>query len=120
MATIRSARHGDLKHGDLKHGHFPHITLNSDGRPHPILNVAAVLILVIGLTAFVLGIIIANISNPGPALAVPAAVLGLVSLFGGLYAQMVSATREERVLIVAGIICGFVGLALGLAHGGLG
>ena len=32
---------------------------------------------------------------------------------------MMSATREERVIIVAGIIAGFVGLALGLAHGGL-
>jgi len=31
---------------------------------------------------------------------------------------MVSATREQRVLIVAGIIAGFVGLAIGLARGG--
>jgi hypothetical protein len=39
-------------------------------------------------------------------------------LLVGLYAQMISATREERIVIVAGIIAGFVGLALGLAHGG--
>lgn len=110
MATIRSGRHG----------HFPHITLNSDGRPHPILNAAAIIILVTGLAAFVLGIIIANVASPGLVLAVPAAVLGLVALLGGLYAQMMSATREERVLIVTGMIIGFVGLALGLAHGGLG
>ena len=32
---------------------------------------------------------------------------------------MMSATREERIVIVTGIIAGFVGLALGLAHGGL-
>ena len=31
---------------------------------------------------------------------------------------MMSATREERILIVTGMIAGFVGLALGLAHGG--
>ena len=31
---------------------------------------------------------------------------------------LVSATREQRVLIVTGMIAGFVGLALGLAHGG--
>jgi hypothetical protein len=31
---------------------------------------------------------------------------------------MVSATREQRVIIVTGIIAGFVGLALGLAQGG--
>jgi hypothetical protein len=84
------------------------------------MNAVAVSILVIGLAAFVIGITIANVSHPSLGLAIPAAVLGLVSLFGGLLAQMMSATREERVLIVAGIIAGFVGLALGLAHGGLG
>jgi hypothetical protein len=31
---------------------------------------------------------------------------------------MVSATREQRILIVAGIIAGFVGLAIGLSRGG--
>jgi hypothetical protein len=30
-----------------------------------------------------------------------------------------SATREERIIIVTGIIASFIGLALGLAHGGL-
>jgi hypothetical protein len=110
VATIRSGRHGRI----------PHITLNSDGRPHPIMNAATISILVIGLVAFVLGITMANVSHPGLGLAIPAAVLGLVALLGGLCAQMVSATREQRVLIVTGIIVGFVGLALGLAHGGLG
>jgi hypothetical protein len=43
---------------------------------------------------------------------------GLVAMLVGLYAQMISATREERVLIVTGIIAGFVGFAIGLAHGG--
>jgi hypothetical protein len=84
------------------------------------MNAAAVFILVVGLAAFVLGVVIVNASNPGLGLAIPAAVLGLISLLGGLYAQMMSATREERVLIVTGLICGFVGLAMGLAHGGLG
>jgi len=31
---------------------------------------------------------------------------------------MISATREQRVLIVTGLIAGFVGLALGLGYGG--
>ena len=44
--------------------------------------------------------------------------VGLIALAVGLYAQMVSATREQRVVIVTGIIAGFVGLALGLAQGG--
>jgi hypothetical protein len=47
-----------------------------------------------------------------------ATATGLVSCLVGLYAQMVSATRNQRVLIVTGIIAGFVGLALGLSRGG--
>jgi hypothetical protein len=31
---------------------------------------------------------------------------------------MISATREERIIIVTGLIAAFVGGALGLAHGG--
>ena len=46
------------------------------------------------------------------------AVTGLAAMLVGLVSQMMSATREERVIIVAGMIAGFVGLALGLAHGG--
>lgn len=103
------------------HGHrHTRLTLNSDGKPHPALNALAVSVFVIGLASFVLGIVIRNVSNPGLALAIPAGVTGLVSLLAGLYAQMMSATREQRILIVTGIVVGFVGLALGLAHGGLG
>ena len=93
--------------------------LNSDGRPHPVENTVAIGILLVGLVSFVLGVVIRNMANPGTALSIVATVTGLVSLFVGLYAQMVSATREQRILIVTGIIAGFVGLALGLAHGGL-
>jgi hypothetical protein len=31
---------------------------------------------------------------------------------------MISATREQRILIVTGMIAGFVGLAIGLSRGG--
>jgi putative effector of murein hydrolase len=47
-----------------------------------------------------------------------ATVLGAVALAVGLYSQLVSATREQRMLIVTGLVAGFVGIALGLAHGG--
>jgi len=47
-------------------------------------------------------------------------VLGLVVFLVGLYAQMVSNTREQRVLIMTGIIGSFVGLGLSIAHGGFG
>jgi hypothetical protein len=47
-----------------------------------------------------------------------ASVLGVVSLLAGLYAQMISVTREERMIIVTGLVAAFVGTALGFAHGG--
>ena len=98
---------------------LPHITLNSDGQSHPLVNVLAIFTLVIGLLSFVLGLVIRNVpSADSTAMNVVTAITGLVSLLVGLYAQMISATREERIVIVTGIIAGFVGLALGLAHGG--
>jgi hypothetical protein len=104
----------------LRHARMPRFTLNSDGQSHPALNALSVFVLIVGLAAFVLGIVIRNVSHPGPGLAIPTGVTGLVSLVVGLYAQMISATREQRVLIVTGIVAGFVGLAMGLANGAFG
>lgn len=99
---------------------FPRVTLNSDGQPHPLINALAIFTLVVGLVSFVLGLVIRNApSVDSLGMAILTAVTGLVSMLVGLYAQMISATREQRVIIVTGIIAGFVGLALGLAHGGL-
>jgi uncharacterized membrane protein HdeD (DUF308 family) len=97
----------------------PHFTLNSDGQRHPMLNVAAFFTLVAGLVSFALGLLLRTGPNGMHAWAIAASVTGLAALLVGLISQMMSATREERVIIVAGIIAGFVGLALGLAHGGL-
>jgi hypothetical protein len=101
-----------------KPGRVPRLNLNSDGRPHPLLNVAAFFTLLIGLLSFALGLFLRTGPSSGHAWAVVTAVTGLVSMMVGLVAQMLSATREERVIIVTGIIAGFIGLALGLAHGG--
>jgi hypothetical protein len=90
----------------------------TDGRPHLLLNLASVCVLVAGLVAFALGMLLRYDSGTGKAVAVAAAAIGLGSLLIGLFGQMVSATREERILIVTGMVFGFVGLALGLAHGG--
>jgi uncharacterized membrane protein len=101
-----------------RHG-IMHLSLNSDGRPHPLLNAVAILTLLVGLVSFVLGLVIRNVpSADSHGMAIAAGVTGLASMLVGLYAQMVSATREQRVIIVTGLIAGFVGLALGLAHGG--
>jgi len=103
-----------------QHGHL-RPTLNSDGQSHKQVNVATVLTLVLGLVSFVLGLVIRNDSAAGGVgWAAITAVLGLVSMVGGLFTQMHSATTEQRILIVTGIIAGFIGCALGLAHGGFG
>jgi hypothetical protein len=86
------------------------LTLNSDGLRHPLLNTVTVFTFLTGVASFVTGLIVH--------LHVVATVTGLVSFAVGLFAQMNSATREERILIVAGLVAGFVGMGLGIAHGG--
>jgi uncharacterized membrane protein len=98
-----------------------HFRLNSDGQSHKLVNVLTIFVLTVGLVSFVLGIVIRNVGGTGGVgWAAVTTSTGLVSLLLGLYTQMISATREQRVLIVTGIIAGFVGLAIGLAHGGFG
>jgi hypothetical protein len=88
-----------------------HLTLNSDGQRHPLENGLSVFTLITGLIAFAVGWVIH--------LHALASVLGVVSLLVGLYAQMISVTREERMIIVTGLVAAFVGTALGFAHGGI-
>jgi uncharacterized membrane protein HdeD (DUF308 family) len=103
-----------------QHGHL-RPTLNSDGQSHKLLNVSTIATLFLGLASFILGLLLRNDpSVNGVAWAAIAAVTGLVSMVGGLFTQMVSTTTEQRILIVTGIIAGFIGCALGLAHGGFG
>jgi hypothetical protein len=98
-----------------------YFTLNSDGQSHKLLNVASILVLLTGVASFVLGIVIRNDSSAsGVGWAAVTTSTGLIAMVGGLWAQLVSATTEERILIVTGIIGGFVGFAVGLAHGGFG
>jgi len=97
------------------------LTLSSDGESHKLLNTASILILIVGLLSFALAIVIRNDSAArGVGWAATTASTGLVSMVVGLGFQMVSRTTEQRILIVTGIIAGFVGFALGIAHGGFG
>jgi hypothetical protein len=88
----------------------PRITLNSDGRRHPLTNSLAVFALLDGLAAAPIGFIVAQ--------HMLASVLGAAGLLVGLYAQLISATRNERMIIVTGLVGAFIGGALGVAHGG--
>jgi ammonia channel protein AmtB len=94
-----------------------HSILNSDGQPHPVQNALTIFTLVIGLVSFVLGMFVRN-AHTSAAVIVITTATGLAACLVGLYVQMVSSTREQRILIVAGIIAGFVGLAIALGHGG--
>jgi hypothetical protein len=96
------------------------LNLNSDGQSHPLLNAASFFTLIIGLLSFALGLFIRTGPSSVHAWATVAAVTGLTGMLVGLFTQMMSATREERVIIVTGIIAAFVGLCLGLANGGFG
>jgi hypothetical protein len=91
---------------------LPRITLNSDGKRHPLLNGMAFFTLIAGIVAFTTGLIVRD--------HLIGTLVGMVGFGVGLVAQMMSATREQRVIIVAGLIASFVGLGLAIAHGGFG
>lgn len=86
------------------------LTLNSDGRRHPAQNILSVATVACGLVAFVCAFI--------PAAHAVAAWLGVAGFVVGLYSQYVSATTPERALNIVGIVASFVGLVLGIYHGG--
>ena len=102
--------------GSVRTGSRPNI-LNTDGQPHPVENILTIFTLVVGLVSFVLGMIIRN-AHTGAGVIITATATGLLACLVGLYVQMISSTRNQRVLIVTGMIAGFVGLALGLSKGG--
>jgi len=86
------------------------LNLNSDGQRHPLLNVITAFTFFAGIASFVLGLIVH--------LHLAATVIGMAAFGVGMVAQLLSATREERIFLVAGIVAAFVGLGLGIAHGG--
>jgi hypothetical protein len=93
-------------------GRAPRLSLNSDGQRHPVLNAVTAFTFVAGIAAFALGLIVRD--------HLTATVVGMVAFAVGMVAQLISATREERIFIVAGLVAAFVGLGLGIAHGGFG
>ena len=96
----------------IRSGSRGRLTLNSDGDRHPTENALTAFTFVAGIVAFAIGFIVrAHVAG---------SVIGIAAFVVGMYAQLVSNTREQRVLIMAGIIAGFVGLGLSIAHGGFG
>ncbi|WP_433498764.1 hypothetical protein ACQP1K_28510 [Sphaerimonospora sp. CA-214678] len=89
---------------------YPRLTLNADGARHPLTNFLAVTTLILGIAAFVTGFIVNS--------HVFASWVGVIGFWGGFYVQYISVTTAQRCLIIAGIVMSFVGMALGIAHGG--
>lgn len=79
---------------------------------HPLIIAAAAYAVIAGVVALIMGFF----GRYHPI----ATILGITALMIGLWAQMVSATRIERIFIVFGIVTAFVGMGLGIAHGGFG
>jgi hypothetical protein len=92
--------------------HARHFTLNSDGQRHPIVNTATAYSVLAGIASMIMGLV--SVAH------VVGSVLGVSAFLIGLGAQMMSATRDQRIVIVCGIVAAFVGMGLGIAHGGFG
>lgn len=75
-------------------------------------NVLVGFTIVSGLIAFAIGWVVSLHSI--------ATVLAVASMVIGMYAQLVSTSREQRIVIVTGLVAAFVGGALAIAHGGVG
>jgi hypothetical protein len=86
-------------------------TLNTDGKRHPWLNLATAYTCIAGLISLLIGLMCRQAHLSG-------LVLGVTGFVVGMAAQMLSATRVERMFIVFGIVASFVGMGLGFAHGG--
>ena len=105
-ATSTQTQHTQAQAG------VPRLTLNTDGQRHPMLNVATAFTFLGGIAGFAIGLVVSA--------HLVATVLGIAVFGVGMVTQMFSATREQRVFIVAGIIAAGVGAGLALAHGGFG
>ena len=71
----------------------------------------------LAVTTFVGGLIaaVSGVVHAGHFVAV---CVGVATIIFGLYSQLVSATTSERWINVIGIGLAFVGVGLGLSHGG--
>jgi hypothetical protein len=94
------------------------LSVHGTGTAGMVQTAAAAITLVLGLLSFVLGMLVRNMHGAPSAFHVIALVAGLLSFVIGMVFQMISATRNVRIIIVTGMIAGFVGAALGLAAGG--
>ncbi len=87
------------------------LTLNTDGKPHPLENSLTAATCLLGAIAAITSIF----SN----LHLISSWTGLAGILSGCYGQFISATTAERFLLVIGLGAAAVGFFIGMAHGGL-
>ncbi|AEW95509.1 MULTISPECIES: hypothetical protein [Streptomycetaceae] len=87
------------------------LTLNTDGRPHPVENTLTVITVVLGA--------VAALTSLSRGLHLVSSWTGLLGIVSGAYGQYISATTAERFLLVIGLGAAAVGFFIGMAHGGL-
>jgi hypothetical protein len=85
---------------------------NTDSRRNPAINAAAGYALAAGVVSTVIGLL--NVAH------IVGSALGVSAFLIGLWAQMMSSTTNQRIVIVTGVTAAFVGMGLGIAHGGFG
>ncbi|MET8142704.1 hypothetical protein ABZU32_20555 [Sphaerisporangium sp. NPDC005288] len=89
--------------------HF-HLSLNTDGRKHTLENALTLVALACGGVAFISGLVVSA--------HIVASWAGVVGFVVGMYSQYVSATTAERSVNIVAIVMSFVGVAMGVYHGG--
>ncbi|GAA1010854.1 membrane protein [Streptomyces sp. F-3] len=86
--------------------------LATDGKPHPLQDTLLAVTLVLGLLAFITGLLFHDLH-------MLSSWAGLVGILAGAYGQWISETTRARFGLVIGLGASAVGFYLGLAHGGL-
>ncbi len=90
--------------------HPTHLTLNTDGKRHPLENALAAVTAVLGVVSLACAL--------STSLHVIGSWTGLVGVIVGLYDQLRSATTAERIVLVIFLGASAVGWGLNMAHGG--
>jgi len=88
------------------------LTSSAEGKRHPVQLGLTAFAFLAGIVAFATGLIVRQ--------HLAATVLGLAGLVVGMYTQMISVARTQRIVLMAGVVAAFVGTCLGIAHGGFG
>ncbi|ANH92404.1 MULTISPECIES: hypothetical protein [Streptomyces] len=86
--------------------------LATDGKSHPLQDALLATTLVLGVLAFITGLLFHSLH-------LVSSWAGLVGILTGAYGQWISVTTRERFGLILGLGASAIGFFLGMAHGGL-